>query len=112
MAADRPSGPEPRMSIFVWWVLAMIVLLLIDCGRSDRFLIRSHRAKSRCPSALRGDDGCLDFARHERDNRTVRSRWVLPSALARSEEHTSDIQSLMRTSYAVFCWKKKQSKTT
>src|SRR3546814_1452901 len=24
----------------------------------------------------------------------------------RSEEHTSDLQSLMRTSYAVFCWKK------
>src|SRR3546814_13985170 len=61
----------------------MIVLLLIDWGRSDRFLIRSHRAKSRCPSALRGDDGCLDFARHERDNRTVRSRWVLSTALAR-----------------------------
>src|SRR3546814_8921383 len=27
----------------------------------------------------------------------------------RSEEHTSEIQSLMRTSYAVFCLKKKQS---
>src|SRR3546814_5530301 len=25
--------------------------------------------------------------------------------LARSEEHTSELQSLMRTSYAVFCWK-------
>src|SRR3546814_1458835 len=25
---------------------------------------------------------------------------------ARSEEHTSELQSLMRTSYAVFCWKK------
>src|SRR3546814_9876980 len=25
----------------------------------------------------------------------------------RSEEHTSEIQSLMRISYAVFCWKKK-----
>src|SRR3546814_8428447 len=26
---------------------------------------------------------------------------------ARSEEHTSELQSLMRISYAVFCWKKK-----
>src|SRR3546814_2433746 len=25
----------------------------------------------------------------------------------RSEEHTSELLSLMRTSYAVFCWKKK-----
>src|SRR3546814_6294679 len=30
----------------------------------------------------------------------------------RSEEHTSELQSLMRTSYAVFCLKKKQTKTT
>src|SRR3546814_6825652 len=27
--------------------------------------------------------------------------------IARSEEHTSELQSLMRTSYAVFCLKKK-----
>src|SRR3546814_8873721 len=29
---------------------------------------------------------------------------------ARSEEHTSELQSLMRLSYAVFCLKKKQKK--
>src|SRR3546814_10481883 len=29
---------------------------------------------------------------------------------ARSEEHTSELQSLMRISYAVFCLKKKHSK--
>src|SRR3546814_5840679 len=29
---------------------------------------------------------------------------------ARSEEHTSDLQSLMRISYAVFCLKKKNNK--
>src|SRR3546814_11116895 len=29
--------------------------------------------------------------------------------LARSEEHTSELQSLMRISYAVFCLKKKTS---
>src|SRR3546814_10087544 len=33
------------------------------------------------------------------------------SVMARSEEHTSELQSLMRTSYAVFCLKK-QNKTT
>src|SRR3546814_1460063 len=32
------------------------------------------------------------------------SRW----RFARSEEHTSELQSLMRISYAVFCLKKKQ----
>src|SRR3546814_7089856 len=30
----------------------------------------------------------------------------------RSEEHTSELQSLMRISYAVFCLKKKKNKTT
>src|SRR3546814_1554327 len=32
-------------------------------------------------------------------------------AAARSEEHTSELQSLMRISYAVFCLKKKKTKT-
>src|SRR3546814_1875904 len=31
-----------------------------------------------------------------------------PKHLARSEEHTSELQSLMRISYAVFCLKKKK----
>src|SRR3546814_8204344 len=31
------------------------------------------------------------------------------SALGRSEEHTSELQSLMRISYAVFCLKKKNN---
>src|SRR3546814_2110019 len=30
----------------------------------------------------------------------------------RSEEHTSELQSLMRISYAVFCLKKKKNNTT
>src|SRR3546814_5340893 len=32
--------------------------------------------------------------------------------LARSEEHTSELQSLKRISYAVFCFKKKHLPTT
>src|SRR3546814_5518596 len=32
--------------------------------------------------------------------------------LVRSEEHTSELQSLMRISYAVFCLKKKNKNTT
>src|SRR3546814_9413553 len=32
------------------------------------------------------------------------------TALKRSEEHTSELQSLMRISYAVFCLKKKKDK--
>src|SRR3546814_2062720 len=39
---------------------------------------------------------------------TVSSAWLN----ARSEEHTSELQSLMRISYAVFCLKKKKRKLT
>src|SRR3546814_2866963 len=43
-----------------------------------------------------------------------KSRDVLAAALddidVRSEEHTSELQSLMRISYAVFCLKKKKTK--
>src|SRR3546814_5227012 len=35
----------------------------------------------------------------------------LPQAVARSEEHTSELQSLMRISYAVFCLTKKNPHT-
>src|SRR3546814_8099113 len=42
--------------------------------------------------------------------------WVSPAEientlLERSEEHTSELQSLMRISYAVFCLKKKRNKS-
>src|SRR3546814_954269 len=42
--------------------------------------------------------------------------WLAGNSAAhcdqRSEEHTSELQSLMRLSYAVFCLKKKQHDTT
>src|SRR3546814_10114533 len=34
--------------------------------------------------------------------------WTVSSFVTRSEEHTSELQSLMRISYAVFCLKKKK----
>src|SRR3546814_1500338 len=43
-----------------------------------------------------------------------RARTFLASmeGRGRSEEHTSELQSLMRISYAVFCLKKKKTKNT
>src|SRR3546814_2577597 len=39
--------------------------------------------------------------------------WLLPNQTqCRSEEHTSELQSLMRISYAVFCLKKKNNTLT
>src|SRR3546814_9923443 len=38
--------------------------------------------------------------------------WLSYSTSCRSEEHTSELQSLMRISYAVFCLKKQNTRKT
>src|SRR3546814_10919852 len=38
--------------------------------------------------------------------------WGVKRGIYRSEEHTSELQSLMRISYAVFCLKKKKQYNT
>src|SRR3546814_9981722 len=78
--------------------------------------------------ALRDERDAFDLARTERDA----GQWPCPFAkqlarpiisdraeqtggqnlFCRSEEHTSELQSLMRTSYAVFCFKKKKLTTS
>src|SRR3546814_5077220 len=42
-------------------------------------------------------------------NRVYRIPLIMDSMDKRSEEHTSELQSLMRISYAVFCLKKKNT---
>src|SRR3546814_9402995 len=49
----------------------------------------------------------LGQVRHH-DRREDLQQLVRLAALQRSEEHTSELQSLMRISYAVFCLKKKK----
>src|SRR3546814_3302745 len=51
---------------------------------------------------------CLSFLTNGCDKSvtSLRNFWMEPSTI-RSEEHTSELQSLMRISYAVFCLKKK-----
>src|SRR3546814_10116085 len=44
--------------------------------------------------------------------RADRGQHVADSELRRSEEHTSEIQSLMRIPYAVFCLKKTKTRHT
>src|SRR3546814_1898631 len=45
-------------------------------------------------------------------NRLRLSLWLVAGSGPRSEEHTSELQSLMRISYAVFCLKKKKHNNT
>src|SRR3546814_8091053 len=65
--------------------------------RRRRILLRSHPARAMVARA--------------RDR--LRLRTVVPvEEHPRSEEHTSELQSLMRISYAVFCLKKKNTNKT
>src|SRR3546814_4933626 len=68
---------------------------------------RKNRARQVCSTRLVrfGITASIGFAS------ALKSRPRLASCL-RSEEHTSELQSLMRISYAVFCSKKKKNENT
>src|SRR3546814_5120543 len=53
-----------------------------------------------------GGAGAVHGAPNPKDSR------MRPASADRSEEHTSELQSLMRISYAVFCLKKKKPTQT
>src|SRR3546814_10818445 len=85
-----------------------------------RGLIR-HGAAIPIPSAIAADlpaDGRGRSAELgcDRPQRTARDKPLDISSrsisLSRSEEHTSELQSLMRNSYDVFCLKKKKHPST
>src|SRR3546814_2433506 len=73
-------------------------------------LFRSVRQHRQVSGVLPGALGVLrhrDGALHHRPGRGAEEVRRRAPRHARSEEHTSELQSLMRLSYAVFCLKKK-----
>src|SRR3546814_9444160 len=71
-------------------------------------LNRAHRLPNAC-----GGSSLFRSVFSLRNRRYIRS-WPMKrisDLIGRSEEHTSELQSLMRISYAVFCLKKKTTKT-
>src|SRR3546814_6106069 len=72
-----------------------------ETARDEAFVHRLRDAVVHRPAALR-------VWVEDQRNRRARARRGRETAFdARSEEHTSELQSLMRISYAVFCLKKK-----
>src|SRR3546814_10866676 len=80
-----------------WWLAQPFRTLAhngeINTIRGNRNWMRSHEIKM----------ASLAFGEHSEDIKPV----IPAGASDRSEEHTSELQSLMRISYAVFCLKKK-----
>src|SRR3546814_2677194 len=64
-------------------------------------LVERYHRQYRAEKHRKGQEG-LDDLRQPHPDITPHVR------IARSEEHTSELQSLMRISYAVFCLKKKK----
>src|SRR3546814_10167950 len=61
------------------------------------------------PTGCRCDLRAGSMERRRNPGATRRGRQGSPVTSCRSEEHTSELQSLMRSSYAVFCLKKKKT---
>src|SRR3546814_5970894 len=73
-------------------------------GQDQAHAADRHGLKKRCRSPTPSASvKCGLYQQH-------RPRTAIEQALQRSEEHTSELQSLMRISYAVFCLKKKNTK--
>src|SRR3546814_6403152 len=70
-------------------------------------LFRSQRADGRSGDRARPAKDADADARDQRP--AARRADARPRRPRRSEEHTSELQSLMRISYAVFCLKKKKN---
>src|SRR3546814_7987920 len=77
-----------------------------DDLKSASLCLRRARASCRTGGADR-QDRTLHHRRRRREAPAARIYRQAPGAHVRSEEHTSELQSLMRISYAVFRLKKK-----
>src|SRR3546814_2720025 len=94
--------------------------------RVERWVVQRDKASARSQGADRGDEpgsvhqragrqghppGSVGADHRDRLVKAVGHRREQALRIERSEEHTSELQSLMRNSYAVFCLKKKKQET-
>src|SRR3546814_1829993 len=73
------------------------------------------RPSGRSPDQMRVIEMIPGFTRHAEGSCLIKfgdTHVLCNASVERSEEHTSELQSLMRISYAVFCLKKKNNNET
>src|SRR3546814_4826492 len=76
----------------------------IDLASPDTVPAAAVRSSIRAAIAdLRASGILADFKVSEPKQTDTTLRWKIGGAIGRSEEHTSELQSLMRISYAVLC---------
>src|SRR3546814_1164755 len=94
----RPPRSTRTDTLFPYTTLFRSLNVIDPACGSGHFLLGAARRMATRVAQLRNPDA-PDYNAAMRD--VVRNR---------SEEHTSELQSLMRISYAVFCLKKKKTK--
>src|SRR3546814_8882663 len=96
---------DPREDFYERWHGSSLIL-----AAAERNLLSPAEAVTRIVPERYGDAAeCLG---HGAVGAPLAGLLTQAVARVRSEEHTSELQSLMRTSYAVFCLQKKKIKTT
>src|SRR3546814_13899889 len=119
-----------KVTILLYIVrICSVLLVSSDCAHSIDYLFVFFFLMIRRPPRSTRTDTLFPYTtlfrsarRHPRQQRRLREGLRLPAGGAlrrrrarahlrglRSEEHTSELQSLMRISYAVFCLKKKKN---
>src|SRR3546814_5099971 len=97
--STRTDTLVPYATLFrFWWLVLKAVLAIAALVLGGRVLLRhvfGIVARTRMPEVFAATALLV----------VLGSAWLM-----RSEEHTSELQSLMRISYAVFCLKKKNKK--
>src|SRR3546814_5615293 len=90
--------------------LTRVLYALSDPLRLDVVRQLDREGEASCTALDRGrpKSSMSHHFRVLRDAGVVRTRYEGTAHMNRSEEHTSELQSLMRISYAVFCLKKKK----
>src|SRR3546814_5849662 len=114
---QRPPRAQRTYTLFPCTALlrSVVELRQVEVGdRAHALAARAHAAGDReaallplLLAALLDGDGARPADRGHVERERLRR-----SDVGRSEEHTSELQSLMRISYAVFCLKKKNNQQT
>src|SRR3546814_20245895 len=109
------------MVVYVFWFIFFYMFVFKGYGDHRDLHVLTHSFPTRRSSDLEGDEEGGVGERHQSLEVEVFGGAVQPGHIVgapgeaarevveRSEEHTSELQSLMRISYAVFCLKQKKN---
>src|SRR3546814_8489049 len=111
--STRTDTPFPHTTLFRSPGKAFRVVFFMDDAASRRHPLDVARADGAATAARVpvADFAVIDDGHGFKSAMRMLTNATRGGRVGRSEEHTSELQSLMRTSYAVFCLKNKKNIT-